>query len=514
MGRGLRFEVTPNPAAASVRRADVALFVGFGVVRPGPALDAARRAARSNGWEQAESVGERLPLLVESGETLQAVLERFELGDAGLAWEVPLAGAVLDFFRHGGQRAWLVVLPASPRPTEPTAVPAWRAAAIDSLIPGFALDPGAPTTHGWVDPRSRDTWRGLALLAGLAEVSFALVPDLPHLLRDDAPTEDPTELLPTLAPQFDECSDELSSPPLGRLVRRPTAPTVGDTALSTWCAATRTARENLQRLGREDVQLVLALPLGEEGSLLAADPVFALEKAEAWRDWRDGGIASACVQVATPWLEGRPERPGGLASPDAALAGILAANALSRGTFRTVVRLPTPAVPGVFPRLRPRAYATTAPAFPGASTRLGLTDRICVFAQETDGITLLSDVTTSSDGLWRTGGPSRLAGVLRRLLREAGEEVVFESNHPDTRRLLVRQLVSALEDVEQAGGIAAGPDGTPAFRVRCDDSTHTSSDLDGGRMVAEIEVRPVPALELIRVALTLRDGQLAFSEAS
>ena len=93
---------------------------------------------------------------------------------------------------------------------------------------------------------------------------------------------------------------------------------------------------------------------------------------------RTGG---ACISspLAWPWLRTAQgaDLPGQLEAPDGLLAGLVARNALARGTFRSVAGTPLPAVFGTEPVLPWSAIAATATD--------ALARRVCVIAPQPGG---------------------------------------------------------------------------------------------------------------------------------
>jgi phage tail sheath protein FI len=79
---------------------------------------------------------------------------------------------------------------------------------------------------------------------------------------------------------------------------------------------------------------------------------------------------------------------------------------------------------------------------------------------------------------------------------------VFEPNGPR----LWAQLRGTIEDL-LAGfwqeGAFGGTTMAQAFEVRCDRGTMTQNDIDAGRLVVVIQVRPAMAIERITVVLKL-----------
>jgi hypothetical protein len=138
-----------------------------------------------------------------------------------------------------------------------------------------------------------------------------------------------------------------------------------------------------------------------------------------------------------------------------------------------------------------------------------LAQRVCLFTPGAEGWTLQSDVTTSAQDPWRFGGASRLIGTILRAARRAGDAAVFEPNGPR----LWAQLRGTLEDLLTGfwrEGAFGGETMSEAFEVRCDRGTMTQNDLDAGRLIAIVRVRPAMSIERITVVLKL--GQAASSE--
>jgi phage tail sheath protein FI len=216
------------------------------------------------------------------------------------------------------------------------------------------------------------------------------------------------------------------------------------------------------------------------------------------------GPASAFVQLTWPWVRTvcSDDLPGRLEPPEGLLAGILAENALSRGTFRSVAGTPLPRV------IAPEPVPDTGvgPDSPAAL----LARRVCLIGPEPGGITLLSDVTGSGDTAWRPGGVSRLMATLLRAARRVGEAELFAANGPELWKRIRRSMEELLDGFLRAGALGgASPD--EAYQVRCGLGTMTQSDLDNGRVRVEITVLPAAAVEHITVSLDLGTAGSAVS---
>ncbi len=106
----------------------------------------------------------------------------------------------------------------------------------------------------------------------------------------------------------------------------------------------------------------------------------------------------------------------------------------------------------------------------------------------------------------------RLIHLLVRAMRRTAEPLVFDSNTPLLRLMLVRALTSVLLEAFRAGSLK-GERPEHAFRVQCDDSTHPPGALDTGTCVAHVELAPAVPMEFITLTVGLsRDGSLEVIE--
>jgi phage tail sheath protein FI len=243
---------------------------------------------------------------------------------------------------------------------------------------------------------------------------------------------------------------------------------------------------------RRDVLALLALPLPSRRSQRHRDALVACE-----------GLNSSFVQVAYPWL--RPVNPPrcaeGLVAPDGALAGLVAATALTRGAFRTAAGRAPVDVFAVEP-LPPVAERVT-PAAGGEAPRW--TNRLSLFAPRLHRIELLSDRTTSDRSGWHNASTARLMGQLLREARLIGEAFAFESNGPALWRAVARNFESLLTAWWQQGALR-GETPQQAFDVRCGPAVMNQSDLDNGRLICRVAFWPALSIERLHVDLLLREA--------
>lgn len=528
---GLRFETAALPLRPDPNRVDVACFVGYVARRPG-ALPASvidglaaqrwlvRDASAPRGWVPGpwRTDADGIEALLQ----VPVALDNWAAFDALFAWDerpvraggprrcaTYLGAAVRSFFAHGGRRA-VVVRAGDPWPVLEAA--GGRAAARGDRLAAL-LAPEAAA----VDPA---TWRGLGHLFGLPEVALVAMPDLADACADDGEVVDVAVEAPSSPEVFVECSDGGEAGEQEDVGLRDLAPPRCDGAgFEAWRDALAAARARFATHHRE-MELVAALPLPHAGvrSVEVSGTVWAqadfaawLERAEILRHDADddpqGRPPAAFVQFGWPWLKTRHsgDLPALLEPPDGLLAGLLARNALSRGTFRSVAGTPLPAVYGSEPVLDWSGVAGTP------SDRLAA--RVCVAAPGADGWALRSDASASDVEPWRAGGVSRLFGAILRAARRAGESALFDANGPALWGRVRRSLEQTLLAFWREGALG-GATADEAFAVRCDRSTMSQNDLDNGRVRAEIAVLPVAAVERITVVLELTGAALPAREVA
>ena len=215
-------------------------------------------------------------------------------------------------------------------------------------------------------------------------------------------------------------------------------------------------------------------------------------------------IASAFVQLAYPWLQtdNAWRLPQQLECPEGVMIGMLANNALTRGTFRSASAIEPTNIIGVYPSLgQHEIYNSHSDS--GAETDSGaLVDRVSIFSPTIDGIHLLSDVSTSNNSAYMMASVSRLTALIIRAARLVGEEYIFETNGERLWNRIKGHLTEMLGILFQLGAFR-GESTDQAFQVQCDRSTMTQNDLDAGRVVAQIQFLPTVSIETINIILNL-----------
>ena len=410
-----------------------------------------------------------------------------------------------SFFAQGGRRA-VVIRTGDPWPylAGPDRAAA-RRQRLEALVPSPAWDP-VP-----FDPTSPRTWRGIEHLYGLGDVSHVCLPDLADACATE-PVPLPVVNPPPPAPEvFVECSPNEPPLPEDSGLRFVAAPRLDADGFADWTLAVAAVREFLARF-RRDALLVSSLPLAQAetrasslgGAHAQADLLGFLQQAgvleaEGVTEVVGDTAGSAFVQLAWPWLQTvrSDDLPQRLEPPEGVLAGVLAANALARGTFRSVAGTVLPLVVALEP-VPDMGIGSDSPT-------AQLAERLCLIGPEPDGIAILSDVTSTPDRDWRPGGVSRLMATLLRAARRVGEAQLFEASGPQLWTRIRRSLEDLLAGFRRAGAFG-GKDATEAYQVRCDRSTMSQNDLDNGRLRVEITVLPAAAVEHITVSLELMGG--------
>jgi hypothetical protein len=480
---------------------------------------------------------------------LPIAVESFATFDALFAWEqrgirdrvvhagdplvaTPLGVALRAFFGEGGRRAYVV------RTGDPSHV---FDTATDRFAACFAQDAGASDTSVFDTESDRcpqlpgirrmvrrgllaglaetgrpaamaaADWVGLEHVYGLTDASFVLLPDLIDACAQAVPSELPPAQQVAAPERFADCVDE--APPVNPSPgRRLSPPRLNSLGLAVWHQLVSSALRLLDNPGRafhrRDVQLLTSLPLLGDGRDLPAPA--------QWLDWMaqapgwmsplvDGsaGLLSDRLQLAYPWLRSADsaDTQGGVEAPEGSLAGVLARSALERGSYRSAATCRLVRYHDSTPELDWTQTTQQTVWTPlGAMT---LAERVCLLGPSPTGPQLMSDVSCSADARTRQASVRRLINVVVQAARTAGDEFAFEAN-AERLWMRVRERLSDLMRVLLAAG-ALSSDGVP-FVVRCGRDTMRQNDLDGGRLIAHIELQPAQPIARIVVVLNLRDA--------
>src|SRR5215472_15175651 len=451
---GLVFEDQTKVAASAPNRMDIALFVGFvrranpGALPPGLVewLDEA-------GWVEgpyARPTGDLLDLPVPF-ETWQQFETLFDWGDrtgSGTDGAAYLGAAVRSFFAQGGRKCYVVRV-GDPWPLD--AAREARLAAVAKLIPGHPA-------RFLPSPPDRHSWHGVGHLFGLPDVSFVVMPDLTDAVATDRTKVEIPKQPPPPPEQFVECTPPAPAPPPDRTLHGIGAPLSDATGFQDWAAALNLVTGAVSRFARE-AEVVAAVPLPADELAFDAAP------------------ATAFLQLAYPWARtpGSDALPDQLESPDGALAGILARNALVDGTYTSAADFHVADLFDVYPVLDRHELENNR-----------LAERVSMIGRTPLGLRLLSDVTVSLDESYRPGSVSRLVATIVRTARRIGEEVVFESSGPQLWGEIRNRLDALMRGLYHDGAFEGASPGD-AYQVRCDATTMSQNDLDNGRVIATVQ---------------------------
>jgi hypothetical protein len=533
---GLSFETFSPVERSEHLRADVALFVGFVEARHPGELPDFEREQHLRTWLELFGFGARVEELARSRRSVASLLdipvpvESWGTFDQLFAWDRRpiqegvfatsyLGAAVRAFFAQGGRKAYVVRV-GSPwmkraqRSEDAVTRETRREERLEKLVPDRQRG-RAP------EPADRSTWRGIGHLFGLPDVSFVLLPDLPDVLDAISLAAPVIEPVAATEEVFVTCSDEVAEAGArDALMSQVPPPACDELSLARWAEVVSAAVRFLRRY-RNEAELVAAIPLVLEDATKASarlstkNPLGRFYE-EKWlgpsRSAGEGGavdgFTSAFLQLATPWIKtlGSSKSPGEIEPPDGTLAGVLARNALTRGTFRSAAGLPVPFVFDFVPSYS-RATLLEAIEAGGLERRaaLSLLQRVSVLGRAPSGIQLLSDVTTSADESYRSAGASRIVGAVLRAARAIGEEMAFEVSNEALWARVRGRFQAMLRELWGLGALR-GRTAADAFQVRCDRTTMTQSDIDAGRVIVRVQLEVAVAIEAIAIVLALTEG--------
>ncbi|HEY4962696.1 MAG TPA: hypothetical protein VII29_17700, partial [Terriglobales bacterium] len=402
------FDDQPVAPQVDPGRADIACFVGLVRVLPGATLPASTIVwLTSLGYSMAQ-IGKitNVPVLLERYVGFTSI---FDDGSRGTGFGTDyVASAVRSFFAQGGRRCYVV------RVGDPVGIqdtPQDKEGKLNSLLANSAF---APDTAG--------SWTGVSSLAVLEDVSFLVTPDLPVLCastQDGATGQLPAK--PSGPEVFVECSQGDITPQQYRTFPSP-APRLKAADYDTWGTSVATILNYLSsgslthQLHLREIQFVAALPIPQD--LDAATAAENPSSAEIAQDLHQviskqmpeivipvgivpaGNISSSFLQLAYPWLKtsGSGALLESLEPPDGALAGLLARNALTRGTFTSATKITPSEIYDVSPALPDWELLSSAEPLvwgahsPSAQPK-ALIERLSLFGFTPGGLRLLSDVT-------------------------------------------------------------------------------------------------------------------------
>ena len=543
-----------RPGAGLPTRADVAVFVGLVARTALPVPASIVEALTKAGWAGPKGFTRRPPEQIAALLDVPVAVEGWAAFEALYAWNqrlvedgapftIPtrLGLAVRSFFAEGGAKAW-IVRTGDPLPLITRGDPVAAAAAKRLLIawprgagPADAAQRVAliPGLGGEGEASAPATWHGVEHIWGIDDAAMLLLPDLPELL---SPAPEPITELPVPPPLAEDWKD--CAPPAPGFVIEPrrarpavAAPRLDRAGYRAWAHAVRAV---LDKLGaprgpahRRDIMLIASLPLpslalGAVPDRTEAWPLALLDEPGVWLHipgdpptdvslFEPAAIASARLQLAWPWVEtaASGNLPEGVEGGEGVLAGVIARTALAMGAFRSAGGSPLPSVRRLWPELGSSDLERGLPG--NRSSWMG--DRLSLIGIQRGSFTLLSDATTSADIGWRSGGTSRLIGIILRAARWLGDDRLFEASGPALWGAMRQDVEAFLEQLRQAGALT-GSRPADAYEVRCDATTMTQADIDQGRTIVRIAVNPAQPIAWITVTLAMGGDSGALAQAA
>jgi uncharacterized protein len=524
MGRVI-FDNTPSAPVFNPIRADVACFVGLvrllaGASVPTPMATWLNALGYSN--PQIQTIT-NVPVMVENYLSFRSI---FDDGSSGTGFGTDyLATGVRSFFAQGGKRCYVVRVddPVTPNDTALT-----KAAKLQSLLPNTEFAPD-----------QAQSWTGVGSLAPLEEVSLLITPDLPVLCASAAAAASGQLPVQSTGPEeFVTCSQGDITPQQYRTFPSP-APRLAAADYANWATAVAAILNYLStgvqthQPHLREIQFVTSFPIPQDN-----DPATAAEDPSSSEIAQDihnvikaqmpeqvlvpgsgvppGNISSCFLQLAYPWLKtsGSGILLESLEAPDGALAGLLARNALSRGTFTSATKITPSEIYDVFPALPAQELQTSAEPllWPDPSDApKALIERISLFGFTPTGLQLLSDVTAYPGETYRAGPVTRLTYVICRAARQMGETAVFQTNGPALWGRVQRFLQNLMTRLWNLNALE-GDTASDSFSVRCDQSTMTQNDLDNGRLIAYVTFTAASIIETITVKLAMETSATSAQE--
>ncbi|MEE9432852.1 MAG: phage tail sheath C-terminal domain-containing protein [Sphingorhabdus sp.] len=546
---GIEFTTQAPKGAELSSRADVAMFVGLISRRVGALPDKLASRLKVDGWTEEgvfklpEGRLEKLlgvPVAAHSWAEFDALYDWKSRptapGSADLI-PCPLGLSVQQFFRQGGAKAYIVrtgdpVPLADPDSSAGDFLAAKLAAISNSdvlssaeaipILPGYD---GAGKQADSLDPA---TWLGAAAIFAVPDAAMLLLPDIVDLCSGAPRIDPPFDKALGADENFRPCAPPAPHVGAEPRVSRPAylAPRLDIGGFRRWSGALRYAVTLLSRpkgpAHRRDVILVNAMPLPahvpELGTTTEFSPLELLANPQLGNPggtdpapmFGESVLGSRYLQLGYPWLRTAEAQncPEGLQSPDGALAGMIARTSLSDGAFRSAAGRNLRGSIGLYPQL---AGSDLAKRHHGNSDWLG--ERLCLFGVRAEQLELISDSTMAENTLWRTGGVSRLMGIILRASRYLGDDLLFEPSGSALWNRLRNSMEQLFERLRALGAFS-GASRDEAYLVRCDRSTMTQNDIDAGRVICQISFSPAYPIERITVTLALLDAPAILAEAA
>ena len=344
-----------------------------------------------------------------------------------------------------------------------------------------------------------DEWNSISFLAALPDVTYLCFPDLVDILgnpRVEAPEspEKPKEEI------FVACSQAGTIPPWS-YTNALNIPECDENAFEIWKRIIDVILHFLAA-NLHTVQLVTSLPMPDK-QLRKKFAHFIAE--QLLQKTINDDLLNRRLQLVFPWLKTQQANllPESLEPPEGALVGLLAANALRIGAFRSIAGVVVESAYDLIPQ-DIEAYSQTD------ESGVSLAERVCWFDFIPDGIALQSDVTAAIKEIFRYGAVRRILILVQKAVHQVGLNHVFESSSESLWFAVKDNLTDLLQNIYLNNGLRGRSSGD-AYSVNCGRSSMSQSDIDNGRLIANIMLQPAVPIERIAVDLLLEhDGSVIF----
>lgn len=134
--------------------------------------------------------------------------------------------------------------------------------------------------------------------------------------------------------------------------------------------------------------------------------------------------------------------------------------------------------------------------------------RINVIRREPGGYRALSANTLSTHAEYREITARRLVNMIKRLVLDQGDRLVFEHNDQRLHDRVKQEFESLFSDI-YARGAFAGAQASQAFRVITNESVNTPQSLAMGRFFVELHIAPAQPLKYLIIRLLQEGGMQA-----
>lgn len=122
------------------------------------------------------------------------------------------------------------------------------------------------------------------------------------------------------------------------------------------------------------------------------------------------------------------------------------------------------------------------------------------FRPDGRGIRLYGARTMTSDPEWKYVNVRRLFLFVEESIDQGLQWVVFEGNVPETWARVVRAISGFLNTLWRNGALFGTTPGE-AYFVKCDRTTMTQDDIDGGRLICLVGIAPVKPAEFVIIRI-------------